>query len=152
MPLTPTTNIDDYVSLGISQGITPLQLLIKLNNLLAKRIAKSVVRELKVSKFPILSGDDSPLQNCWDEICVQVQDEHSFEWWAYEATIHSIIESHLEKEPEAYQLLLSYMGPKNNDYESITYSKSDAIDSIHEEVISIAMNYRNKKIDKYLNR
>ncbi|MBS3948993.1 MAG: hypothetical protein KGZ57_11990 [Dethiobacter sp.] len=37
-------------------------------------IAKKVIRKLQQLK-DMLSGDDTPLKNVWDEICVQVQGE-----------------------------------------------------------------------------
>jgi hypothetical protein len=134
------------------QILTPEQLLQDLNNFVANRIARKVVYELKVSKFPKLSGDDSALKNCWDEICVQVQDERSLDWWAYEDAIKATIDSHLQKEPEVHQLLLSYMSSNNDDSEAVVFHKDDAIGTIYQEVMSIAMNYSNKDIEKYLNR
>jgi hypothetical protein len=152
MTLTTTSNFISEATENMKEELTQFQLLTELNKHVANRITKRVIHELKVSKFPKLSGDDSPLKNCWDEICVQVQDERSFDWWAYEDSINSTIESHLKKEPEVHRLLLSYMSPRNNDYDTIAYYESDAIESIYQEVISIAMNYRNKEIDNYLNR
>lgn len=151
MQLTAKSIYSD-LEVDTQQIRTPEQLLQSLNNIVVNRITRKVIYELKVSKSPKLSGDDSPLKNCWDEICVQVQDEHSFDWWAYEHTINSIIDSHLQKEPKVHQLLLSYMSPKNDDDDTVSFCNADAIDSIYQKVISTAMNYRNKDIDKYLNR
>lgn len=38
-----------------------------------------------------LSGDDSILQNVWEEVCVQAQAEHSVYWDAYIETIESLL-------------------------------------------------------------
>src|SRR5258706_15995920 len=38
-----------------------------------------------------LSGDDSGLINVWDEICVQVQNQESTVWDAYQDTVQSIV-------------------------------------------------------------
>jgi len=37
------------------------------------------------------SGDDTPLKNIWDEVCVQVQGEESAMWDTYSETIQSLI-------------------------------------------------------------
>ena len=42
------------------------------------------------------SGDDSGLENVWDEICVQVQDQESVVWDAYEDTVRMLIRSDLK--------------------------------------------------------
>ena len=38
------------------------------------------------------SGDDSPLKNVWDDVCVQVQYEETMMWDVYLDTIRSFIE------------------------------------------------------------
>ncbi len=57
------------------------------------RIARKTIAALKRMK-DTLSGDDSELKTTWDEICVQVQDEHSFYWNAYEKTVRSMVSTH----------------------------------------------------------
>jgi hypothetical protein len=57
------------------------------------RIARKTIAALKRMK-DTLSGDDSELKTTWDEICVQVQDEHSFYWDAYEKTVRSVVTTH----------------------------------------------------------
>ena len=39
-----------------------------------------------------LSGDDTVLKSVWDEVCVQVQHEHSFYWDVYETMLLQWIE------------------------------------------------------------
>jgi hypothetical protein len=48
----------------------------------ANSICEQTIAFLKEIK-DTLSGDDSPLENTWEEICVQVQDEQSFHWAVY---------------------------------------------------------------------
>ena len=43
-----------------------------------------------------LSGDDSELSNAWEEICVQVQYEHSFFWDTYDDVARSLILHYVE--------------------------------------------------------
>jgi hypothetical protein len=44
-----------------------------------------------------MSGDDSPLQDVWDEICAQVQGEHSMFWALYEDLIWKSVEAECAK-------------------------------------------------------
>lgn len=52
----------------------------------AQRILRTVVTALRQVE-DTLSGDDSGLVNAWEEICVQVQYEHSYCWDLYEEMI-----------------------------------------------------------------
>ena len=57
------------------------------------RIARKTIADLKRMKGT-LSGDDSELKTTWDEICVQVQDEHSVNWDEYEKTVRSVVSTY----------------------------------------------------------
>jgi hypothetical protein len=61
----------------------------------ARRRVSAIVRKLQ-RMTDVTSGDNSPLTNAWDEVCVQVQIEHSFLWFAYEATVHKLVDGELE--------------------------------------------------------
>jgi hypothetical protein len=56
----------------------------------AWRVTRKVVASLRRMEHT-LSGDDSGLKTTWDEICVQVQHEHSFAWDAYEETVRATV-------------------------------------------------------------
>ncbi len=63
---------------------------------LARRVEKVVIIHAKRSlrqlgNNPILSGDDSPLRNVWDEVCGQQQGEESSYWSAYKEIIDQIL-------------------------------------------------------------
>jgi len=47
----------------------------------------------------LLSGDDSGLTNVWEEICVQIQGNHSSHWDLYEETIDQCVQLEVEKLP-----------------------------------------------------
>lgn len=65
----------------------------------AERVARKVVADLQKIE-DTLSGDDSGLINAWDEICVQVQQEYSFYWGAYDTTARLATEKHVRALPE----------------------------------------------------
>ncbi len=63
---------------------------------IADRIVRKAIRELKQIKVT-LSGEDSCLDNAWEEICAQVQYQNSYFWEAYEGTAWSIISQQISK-------------------------------------------------------
>lgn len=66
----------------------------------AERVRDDAINQL-IALNSTLSGDDSGLENAWEEICVQVQSgEESFFWDGYVDAMHDAIESALEKIPE----------------------------------------------------
>jgi hypothetical protein len=132
-------------------------LLLNLSNIYKQPIVRSVIRQLiglKDSSM-LLSGDDSGLANVWDEICIQVQYEHSFYWSAYEETINNLIANELNKQPPAVKVLFSYLGrgewaTSDNEEECFEYDEASACKEIFEEVISEAGSYQNKRITRFL--
>jgi hypothetical protein len=58
-------------------------------------ISKKVIKDLRKMTEGIQSGDDSPLKNIWDEVCVQMQGEQSLMWEAYEDIINRLIQAYL---------------------------------------------------------
>src|SRR5205823_5008771 len=80
--------------------------------IMSDKISDHVVRQLadhvcqRITKRTIngllriaakLSGDDSELQNHWDEICVQVQSEESFFWHVYEESMTALLAAEVER-------------------------------------------------------
>lgn len=60
------------------------------------KIVDRVVEQLE--KQPAaLSGDDSGLASVWEEFCVQVQDEESFDWESYVETVKGFIGGEIGK-------------------------------------------------------
>ncbi|HEX2753042.1 MAG TPA: hypothetical protein VHP34_08085, partial [Alphaproteobacteria bacterium] len=63
---------------------------------IATRISKKVVPALKGMKNT-LSGDGSGLESVWEEICVQVQLEHSTFWEAYEEVLEGLLSEQVDR-------------------------------------------------------
>lgn len=60
-----------------------------------RRCVNSIRRSLQ--QMPAeLSGEGTELGSVWDEICVQVQYEESFQWDAYEQTMRAFVEASVE--------------------------------------------------------
>lgn len=63
---------------------------------IAERISRKTISALQ-KITDTLSGEDSELNNAWDEICVQVQSEQSFFWDAYDETVQSFVSAYVEE-------------------------------------------------------
>ena len=63
---------------------------------LASQIGLQVASDLKRTREPLLSGDDSGLTSVWQEICAQVQGEESVFWDAYVQIMRDYVLSRLQ--------------------------------------------------------
>jgi hypothetical protein len=69
----------------------------ELAEVVCKRIAWQTRMALTRMTDCRLSGDDSPLNNSWEEICVQCQGEKSIFWSAYEDSIRGLVRNFVQK-------------------------------------------------------
>jgi len=65
-------------------------------DLAARRIVGSTIAWLKAQKAE-LSGDDTPLKNVWEEVCVQVHGDESVLWEVYKDTIMTDLTAKIEQ-------------------------------------------------------
>jgi hypothetical protein len=49
-----------------------------------------------------VSGEDTPLRDPWDEICVQVQYSNSFHWSEYDDIVRQCVASELARSPKTH--------------------------------------------------
>jgi len=115
------------------------------------------------------SGDDTPLKNIWDEVCVQVQDDYSVMWDAYEDTILGLIEQQVRKLDNEVIGAIWLHTDAGSDWESEIQGKIDEgeikewdqeevdynLDEVgqyilQEHVLKSASDWTNKRIDKYI--
>jgi len=133
-----------------NSNLAEYQLLYDLSEYHAHTIAKRAVKWLQSLKGScLLSGDDSGLENTWDEICVQVQDETWMSWDIHKVTIRSRLVDEIENEPFAVRNLLSYM---SEDYYNCEpgYNPESAVKLVYKKLIVMADNHSNKRIKHYL--
>lgn len=134
------------------------QLLLALCRIHVDAISTSVIDQLKALRGDdyLLSGDDSGLENTWEEICVQAQGEGSFHGDVYEEVISNFIIGELEKQPSAIQILLSYVGSVDSEFE---YGEDEnpygifheaAIKEIMDNIMMKAGYYESENISRYL--
>ena len=137
----------------------------------AKKITAQVIADL-TSYTITLSGDDSKLENVWEEICVQVQGEESFHWESYQETIRTSVLGRLE-ELDHHDLTSLWLQTDNGwkwhwnieNEETETplpqkltnaicapYDFDDiATHLVSEYILNVAQNYTNENINAYLN-
>jgi hypothetical protein len=123
------------------------------------RTVKRVIRYLR-SITDTLSGDESPLKNAWEEICVQVQFEQSCFWDVYVETINLAIEAEVEelKEHELAAIWFQTADGEQwgftdgGDREEPYIDVQAVVEVIHELVLSEADSYTNVRIRRYIDR
>ena len=106
------------------------------------------------------SGDDTPLKNLWDEICVQAQDKDSVMWDAYSDTIHSLVLEEVAKLDTATKQAIWLQTDAGigwsadhedlEDHEVPSNSEDIAQYTLDAFVLAAAGNWTNKRIEKYL--
>jgi len=99
-----------------------------------------------------LSGDDSPLENTWDEICVQRQSEDSFCWDVYEQTIRATIRYDIESlpghEPQAIWLQTDQGIDWTFDFDNEDEEQAPIVDFDNEDKKQAPIDY--DEIEDYL--
>lgn len=127
-----------------------------------KRLSRKVIRSLTKMTDWMQSGDDTPLKNIWDEVCVQVQGEQSVMWDAYLDTIQSLILGEVVALDVATQQAIWLQTDEGTDW-SVDNEDQDGpeVPIVCEDiakyildgfVLSAAADWTNKRIEKYLER
>lgn len=128
-----------------------------IQNYHANIIVKKVIWQLKRFKEFLLSGD-SGLNNFWEEYCVQLQEEESFDFENYVDTVKNYIEAEISKHPIEIQNLLDFSENEEHDdddefnKDKYYYYRANAIDKILDDIDRIAINYNGKNLEKYFDR
>lgn len=140
-----------------------LEKLIKnLANEFVTKVIKSVVFNIQKQQTQLLS-DDAGLSNCWDEICVITQEGDNAYSDIIESTIDNLILHKIEvlKPSNAVLCALWLQTFNGQDWLSdhahdqnfeLTYNMDDVVEYIRDEVLSKAMNWTNKRIERYSDR
>ncbi len=130
---------------------------------IGERLVRRTILALQGMTESLLSGPDSGLTNVWDEICVQVQFDHSLYWDLYDAMVYQTVDAYVAelKDYERFALWLqTYAG------ESWVIQFEDEPDGAEPDVIlddlvayivatyvyGAAANWQNERIRTYLDR
>lgn len=135
----------------------------KVMQALARELAGHITRKCILaiqSMKDTLSSDDSGLTNAWDEICVQVQDEHSFFWDTYDEIARDLVAAYVDelKEYEKEALWSQtgegwdwYCDTDNYDGEIPPVFDGDIVNHIVNKYLYVkAGNWSNERIREYM--
>ncbi len=130
-----------------------------------KRITNQTRRRLQSIKGRYrLSGDDSTLQNLWEEVCVQLQGgEESVPWSVYEETIRGMVTGSAEALPahEAEAVWLQTDDARENREDLEMENGEEGIGTLIDKVVDYlieecvypeALKWHNARIEAYLDR
>jgi hypothetical protein len=122
-----------------------------------KRICRKVILQLQKMTEEMQSGDDSPLSNIWDEVCVQVELQESVMWKTYLDTIRSLITRELDRLdiPSKQAMWLQTSNGLKWEIEEenpqhTPYSDEDIVEFVLEDLLNTASNWTNKRIARYM--
>lgn len=138
---------------------------------LTKDFVNSFIENRLMKCTDTLSGEDSGLNNFWDELCVQVQQEHSFFWNIYLQTLDKWLYEELKKLPnwklngiwvdglkdkicditdDEYEFLDGIDTEKINIEKELYYFFDGVAGCIRDEIMGEAANYSNDAIVNYI--
>lgn len=108
-----------------------------------------------------LSGEDSGLSTCWEEICVQVQYETSIYWETYVETVKAFVEGEIEDMPPWHREAVWLQTDANDEWEgddeqtrvSYPVCNSDIVDYLLDNYVwPEAGRWSNERIKTYRDR
>jgi hypothetical protein len=132
------------------------------SSVLTQQILAAVMGDLqRLGGDSLLSGEDSGLENVWEEICVQVQAEESAYGDAYRQTVETFIELHLNGlEHEAKVALWSvtdngwswiYDHHEDEDgYLSAPVDESEIVQDLWDKLLTKAEYFTNPNVSRYV--
>lgn len=123
-------------------------------------LVHKIIADLEALDYALLSGDDSGLQNAWDEICIEIQYQYSFAWEAYDHTARSIagqyVDTLITHEREAVWLQTSegadWKLSDEDDREPYPVIDNEIVDYVLDRVYSVAADWTNERITAYIDR
>lgn len=145
----------------MSRKLSEANIILEVAEHVCRQVTRKVIAQLRGMHEGLQSGDDSGLKSIWDEICVQIQDEYSPYWDAYEHVVTSIVKYHIEKlldhEREAIWLQTkngnSWDCDDDDPRHSYPVDMTDIVDYVLDEyVYEEAGKWSNARIRAYLDR
>jgi hypothetical protein len=134
-----------------------------------KQVSGKVVRELRKMTASMQLGDDSPLKNIWDEVCVHVQGQESVMWEFYLEVIRGLIRNELKLIDSETEQAMWFQTDQGADWdmntewkiqneeddipEKMAVNEDDITEYIlNEYILKAAAGWKNKRIEKFLER
>lgn len=129
-------------------------------------LTRTVIRDLQQLRGEhTQSGPESGLRDVWDEICVQVQLERSPLWDAYLAVLEATVERRM-RDVGAVRLKAIWLQTRRGQAwidevaergrgeatPSRVWNAEDVLEHLRERVLSVATEWSNARIRRYLQR
>jgi hypothetical protein len=129
---------------------------------LSERIVRQAITDLEEMPYDCpLPGEDCGLESMWEEICVQVQGEPSYEWDVYVETMETIVGGLIEELPRSARLALWLKTDQGCDWlhdHRDDERGEDAAPLCNDEITAVLMSgllekardFQNDRISRYL--
>jgi hypothetical protein len=133
----------------------------RLANVECERIARKAIRYLQSLNHIHLLGDDSGLENVWEEICVQEQGQYTWAWPAYEMEIERSVHYDVEHLSALKQELIWIQTPESDEWDgdaedaaltAPVYLGDITRHIVNAHVRRMAREYKNRRTCQYLER
>lgn len=127
----------------------------------ARQVTERAIEILQGMAEGLGSGDDSGLENLWEEICVQVQYDQSVMWEAYEESMEGLLLGLLEELPSHEQEALwlmtepgeEWIGEEDDQREAYPVMAGDVIEYLMQEHLLVeAGRWSSDRISAWLER
>jgi len=121
------------------------------------RIVKRV-RSALVRMRDMLSGDDSPLLNIWEEFCAEVQFQESVFWEADEHTARALVEKDVARLKRSEQPAIWLLTDADFDWlnapssNEIPVAQDQVVTYLYDRLLSAAADYQSPSLDLFLER
>lgn len=127
---------------------------------IAQRVTGETIARLQRMR-DLMSGDDSGLENTWEELCVQVQGEESIFWSSYERVLDACIEQVIEERSRHEQVALWLVNEESFEWREEHGAEDLGVDSIpiyleamtadiRSQVLQVAADFENERIYRAL--
>ena len=126
---------------------------------ICKRVTRKSISQLQRMTSGLLSGEDSGLENTWDEICAQVQYQESIHWDLYDDTVRDVARIEIQELQHHERQAIGLQTPEGFDWLFEGESARDACPVVEDDIVeylvrehiySCAANWTNKRIRAYL--
>lgn len=145
----------------MSRALSEAGVVSELADQMYRRLTRRMISALQRMKNCLLSGDDSGLENTWDEICAQIQLEAALTWDAYDDTVRRLAASLVERLPSHEREAMWLQTPEAAEWACEDESRRLSYPVLDDEIIehlvseyvySEAGSWTNVRIREYLDR
>ncbi len=113
-----------------------------------------VISEIKTKPIDtmLFSEDCDMLNNMWEEVCVQVQEDMGWAWSAYDYQVKELCNKTIKALPQSLHAALTYHVCQKYGlaYQPGAISLELVSDEVKESVYAVAYKFSNKRIEEFV--